>query len=126
MDKSSFIRLLSEALKGHGFRKKGQYWYKTEEQWICCVNVQGSQWSKEDCYVNIGAAKNHDSHDTPTILHWNWVHRCTDSAGREVNVNVSDVINCALPLFREFCREEQKSSFYQRHNSVEINGRMFF
>lgn len=125
LGKQAFIQVLSDELKVIGFRRNGQYWYMTGARWYYCVNVQGSQWCKDDYYVNIGVADRNTNYKNPSILHWKWVHRCTNEFGQETNIGVCDVVKSATSLFREFSVAEQESVFYEKYHATNINGRMF-
>ncbi len=84
MKKSEFIDAIKPVLKNDGYRKKGSYWYQQNGELLLCINVQGSQWDKNDYYVNIGIAM-FDSGDYylfPTLLHWKIVHRCFGRTGQ--------------------------------------------
>ena len=48
MTKNEFIEAIRSPLKKEGFRKVGQYWYKRNNDIIYCINVQGSQWDRND------------------------------------------------------------------------------
>lgn len=47
-------RLLAPSLKACGFKKTGATWHRPDEDTICVVNLQGSQWSSEIFYINLG------------------------------------------------------------------------
>ena len=84
MNKNEFIEAIKPYLKEKQYKKRGLYWYKRMEGLILCINVEGSQWDKNDYYVNIGIAM-FDSADCcpfPTLLHWRIVHRCFGKAGQ--------------------------------------------
>lgn len=93
MNKEDFIQEIRSPLKALGFRKNGQYWYKTYNDLLLCINVQGSQWDKNDYYVEIGAALANSGRKFPTLLYWEFCHRCVDH-GQKINfdVNISPAV----------------------------------
>lgn len=57
MIKQEFIEEIRAPLKKYGFQKKGAYWFKKCNDIIFCINVQGSQWNKDNYYFAIGGAE---------------------------------------------------------------------
>ncbi|MGO4890645.1 DUF4304 domain-containing protein [Anaerobacillus sp. MEB173] len=51
--KEQLIDCLKPVFKLHGFKKERTTWRKTTEDIIFVLNIQGSQWSKEDYYINV-------------------------------------------------------------------------
>ena len=64
MVKQEFLAAIREPLKAEGYRKKGFYWYKTVNDLVFCLNLQGSQWDKDDYYFQVGAALHKDNHSS--------------------------------------------------------------
>jgi hypothetical protein len=52
--KEKLIENLKINLKTHGFKKIRTTWHKTTDTLILVFNIQGSQWSTEDYYINLG------------------------------------------------------------------------
>lgn len=100
MVKQEFLAAIREPLKAEGYRKKGFYWYKTVNDLVFCLNLQGSQWDKDDYYFQVGAALHKDSSAFPTILHWLFRHRCTGKNG-ELNITPQEALTCVLTTFRD-------------------------
>lgn len=48
------LRRIGPILRAHGFRGSAQSFRKTDGDWRCVVNFQGSRWGDE-FYVNLGA-----------------------------------------------------------------------
>jgi hypothetical protein len=44
---------LKPVLKQQGFKKNKTTWRKTTDDLVYVLNIQGSQWSKEDYYINV-------------------------------------------------------------------------
>ena len=94
MVKQEFLAAIREPLKAEGYRKKGFYWYKTVNDLVFCLNLQGSQWDKDDYYFQVGVALHKDSSAFPTILHWLFRHRCTGKNG-ELNMHFDMPVHLA-------------------------------
>ncbi len=54
MDKEELGTTLAPHLKRLGFKKKGRTWHRTSEDVVEVFNIQGSSWSKDDYYLNLG------------------------------------------------------------------------
>lgn len=57
MIKQEFIEEIRAPLKKYGFQKKRAYWFKKCNDIIFCINMQGSQWNKDNYYFAIGGAE---------------------------------------------------------------------
>lgn len=114
MNKQQFIAAIKPELKQLGYRKKGNYWYKDGPELIKCINIQGSQWSAEDYYVNIGFALPSDDNKNPTLLNWYCQTRCVGKNG-DVNLSLEDFsVECAK-LFNTVQTLDQLSGFLLDH-----------
>ena len=98
MDKHTFIREISNPLKELGYRKRTNYWYRAANDLIFCINVQGSQWDKDDYYVEIGISFGDDSIRYPSLLHWHCRHRCCGING-EKNMEPDEVLLYVSKMF---------------------------
>lgn len=123
MTKNEFIEAIRSPLKKEGFRKVGQYWYKRNNDIIYCINVQGSQWDRNDYYFEIGVAEHKENCTTPTLLHWLSCHRCEGNSG-ERNVLPSEALKCVSNTFRDInCLAELENSYkiiMQRKSQISI------
>lgn len=125
MVKQEFLAAIREPLKAEGYRKKGFYWYKTVNDLVFCLNLQGSQWDKDDYYFQVGAALHKDSSAFPTILHWLFRHRCTGKNG-ELNITPQEALTCVLTAFRDLESSAGLSDFLQAHNATKVAGQYWF
>ena len=116
--KTEMISNLTIALKEKGFRKKRAYWYKGLEEYLVCVNVQGSQWDSNNYYINIGMAKKQDEKE-PTLLEWIWRHRCKGTEG-ELNISLDEVILCIEKYVSDFQLDNDISAFLKRNNATIV------
>ncbi len=51
--KEELIDQLEQVLKQHGFKKSKTTWRKSTDDITIVLNVQGSQWNKNDYFINI-------------------------------------------------------------------------
>ena len=118
MDKQTFICALKEQLKKDGFRKQRNYWYKKEQDLCYCIFVQGSQWDKNDYYVEIGIDFRREK-EFPTVLDWSVRQRCRDQDGKEQNISPSDLSRCMTYLFGKIKSPGDFYEFARKHQVVE-------
>ena len=88
MTKSECISALKLPLKNLGYRKKGGYWYREENDIVHCVCVLGSQWNSEDYYIEMGIAIPNKVGHAPSLGNWRVRKICSDSTGNNVNVDL--------------------------------------
>ena len=119
MDKQTFICALKEQLKKDGFRKQRNYWYKKEQDLCYCIFVQGSQWDKNDYYVEIGIDFRREK-EFPTVLDWSVRQRCRDQDGKERNISPSDLSRCMSHLFGKVKSLQDFYKFAQENQVVEV------
>ena len=117
--KDNFIEEISPILKSEGYKRKRNYWYLLKNNVVFCINVQGSQWDKNNYYVNIGAKNNICENYYPTALQWTWSHRCTDTSGSENNISIKDFIKCKDVYFDDFV-SLKVDEFYNKYNAIKI------
>ncbi|MBQ7444858.1 MAG: DUF4304 domain-containing protein [Clostridia bacterium] len=115
-----FIQKIDSYLKKHDYSKSKSYWYKAQGDYYLCIHVQGSSWSKDDYYVNIGISQNLES--CPNELRWKWWHRCKNEHGNELKLPLQSVILCMNRYFGDFS-SMPGLSFYKKYHSVLVNGR---
>lgn len=53
MNKIELINELTAILKNKGFKKKENYWYKKIDDMMHYINIQRSQYDKNDYYCNV-------------------------------------------------------------------------
>lgn len=54
ISKEQLIECFKSFFKQYKFKKTGTNWRKSTGELIFVLNIQGSQWSKEDYYINVG------------------------------------------------------------------------
>lgn len=123
MNKDSFIMEIRPKLKARGFRKNGNYWYKDMQDYICCIQVEGSSWSKDHYYVNIGFALSDDSKKNPTLLHWYCRHRCKHGNER---VSPEELLLCVEDIFGSVSSAAQIPEFLQKCNAQKVASQFWF
>lgn len=116
MKKEIIIQQLKPVLQKRGYRKRGYYWYKSQNGIIFCLNIQGSQWSKDDYYVNVGVAKEDTMCKFPTILNWVWRHRCKGEKG-EINMDLQDIVTCMDKYFSAYIDADSPNDFYRKFSA---------
>ena len=124
MNKQEFIDAIKPQLKEIGYRKNGNYWYKEGADLICCINVQGSQWSADDYYVNIGFSLPSKTKNNPTLLHWYCRRRCIGEHG-DVNISLTDFFSEYCNLFNAIQSFEQLSAFLTK-NAQKVCSQYWF
>lgn len=121
MNKEDFIQEIRSPLKSLGFRKNGNYWFKEQNDLLQCIFVQGSQWDKNDYYVEIGAAPANSDRRFPTLLHWEFRHRCVDAGRRtnhDVNIPPSVLFDEMEKIFSGLTDAAHLTEYYQTHNVI--------
>lgn len=92
MNREEFITALKPVLKERGYKKKRHYWYLANNDLMYCIAVLGSQWSKDNYYVEIGISIPNDVGQTPTLVNWHIRKRCADTNGEKINISVHGLI----------------------------------
>jgi hypothetical protein len=54
LSKEQLIDCFKPVFKQCGFKKMRTSWRKSTDDLILVLNIQGSQWDKEDYYINVG------------------------------------------------------------------------
>lgn len=119
MNKIDLIQLLDHALKYRGYKRRGNYWFLTQNGIIFCINIQNSQWDKNTYYVNIGVAKEEQACNYPTILNWTWRHRCHGKSG-EVNLSMQEIMTSVDVYFSDYINADNPSDFYIKYSAERI------
>lgn len=125
MDKHTFISEISKPLKELGYRKRTNYWYKTANELIFCINVQGSQWDKDNYYVEIGVAKYEEEKKCPTILYWFCRHRCIGK-NRDVNIEPEDLMRDLIILHNSISIWDDLLLFLDRCDAKKVVNQYWF
>lgn len=125
MDKLTFISQIKPILKQKNYRKNGNYWYKTVNDYICCINVQGSQWDKDDYYVQIGFSISADKHANPSIMQWYCSHRCKGASG-EVNILPQELLAVMEDVFNQVTSASQIPTFLKNRNATRVGALFWF
>ena len=125
MKKTEFIDQIGLCLKEQGFKNKGSYWHKAVDKHLCCVYVQGSQWDKEDYYVEIGFSDPIENGKCPTLLHWTCSHRCMGKNG-DKNILPEDLLAEMGRIFDKVRTSEELVSFLEESKAVKVAGQLWF
>lgn len=125
MDKLTFIAQIKPALKERGFRKNGNYWYKPVDEHLCCIFVQGSQWDKNNYYVELGFAMPTAERKNPTLLYWLCRHRCNGCSG-EVNILPHELLACVDEIFTAVTTTDQIPDFLESRDAQRVATQLWF
>ena len=125
MNKQEFISAIASDLKTLGFKKNRNYWYQVISNNMFCVNVQGSQWDKNDYYVEIGLASLREERMFPPILDWDIRHRCTGIHG-EHNISPEDFMTELQSLCSDWEQVNSLSEFIVKTHAVKIGDQYMF
>lgn len=120
MIKSEFIIEVAALLKARGYRKRGNYWYKSHNDLLLCVNVQGSQWDKDDYYVNIGAALALEDRKYPSELRWIIRYRCETKSGEDRNISPEDMLEGMEYIFSDLTTADQIPQYLSKRKVVKV------
>lgn len=126
MDKEQFLEEAKCDLKRLGFRKNRNYWYLEKNNLIFCVYVQGSQWDKNDYYVEMGIACSNASHGkNPTILNWFCRHRCTGTRG-DKNICPSEMLSYVQEMIECVSGHQDLQSYMASKKAVKVVNQYWF
>lgn len=125
MKKSEFVTTIGAEFKREGFRKKGTYWYREKSDYLECVWVHGSQWEKDDYYVEIGFADKLLGQQNPSYLQWIAAHRCKGTSG-ELNICPQEVLKEFTIYFLNFSSKAEVIHFVNKHSLASIAGQHRF
>ena len=125
MIKQEFLKEMKPRLKALGYRKNGNYWYQTTDRHICCIHVQGSQWSKDAYYVEVGFAFPAENNKMPTLLHWHCRHRCIGANG-DKNPTPDEVFAEMEKIFGVVSLTDQIDAFLIQHAAKKVAAQFFF
>ena len=125
MDKQTFISTIKPTLKAMGYRKHANYWYNSCNGYIFCVNMQGSQWSKDRYYVEIGIAYSQPGTENPTILQWHCRHRCQGRNG-DVNILPEELVNYLTTFQNAISTASTISEFLSQNNAIQVANQYWF
>ena len=125
MDKLSFISTIKPLLKERGYGKSGNYWYKYTNEIVFCINVQGSQWDKDDYYTEIGIAFPSTECKNPTIMHWYCRHRCKGSNG-ELNISPNELISIVDRVFSTIEGTKDVDTFLHESRASRVGLQFWF
>lgn len=120
LQKDEFIPFLSSFLKEAGYVRKRTYWFKESDDFFFCVHIQGSLWSNDDYYVNIGVSKG-NANSCLNELNWYWWHRCSNN-NKEINLTLDEIKGCIACLFGDYQQLSEKD-FFEKYHSVRLNNR---
>ena len=125
MVKHTFISEISKPLKELGYRKCTNYWYRTANDLIFCINVQGSQWDKDDYYVEIGISFRDDSIRNPSLLRWYCRHRCCGING-EKNMEPGEFLLYVSKMFDNIRSNDDVEELLIKQHATKIVSQYWF
>lgn len=125
MDKRTFISEIAQPLKELGYRKNKNYWYKSCNDLTYCISIQGSQWSSDDYYVEIGIVVHPTKLKNPTLLHWYFRHRCKGANG-EKNILPNDLLGSISTVFERISSVEEMEAFLREYRAVKVAFQYWF
>ncbi len=120
--KDDFLLKVATILKQRKYKRRKNYWYLAKNNLIFCIYVQGSQWNKNNYYVNIGVKEDCLALSYPTELHWTWWHRCTNTNGQEINISIQSLVDCFDMYFNDYVSMDVKE-FYSKYKAIKIGER---
>lgn len=121
MKKEECIEVLTTLLKSEGYIKKATTWYKKMPDVTFVIDVQTSQWCKEDYYINLGIAIHaYNKKELPKEWECNIRERFTVK-GNEKNPDPHKALERAFEFFlnnNSFAKimENCKKRVLYRHN----------
>lgn len=126
MSKKTFMFAIKAPLREFGYAKYGNYWYKTCGDILRCIYVQGSQWDKDNYYVELGVSKADSSNLKPTVLHWIFRHRCIGKSGNEINILPQELFQCMDDTFSDVTSVAQIPQYLAKRNAVKVVNQYWF
>ena len=125
LDKQSFISLIKKPLKDLGYRKNRNYWYKVHNDLVFCINVQGSQWDKNDYYVEIGITYLDLGNMNRTIMQWYCRHRCEGKCG-EINILPEELLQCENVMQKSISFASEVPAFLINKSATKVANQFWF
>ncbi len=125
MNKQEFISTVDSELKALGYKRNRNYWYKANLNCLICMNIQGSQWDKNDYYVEIGLSSLGEERKFLPILDWDIRHRCTGING-ELNISPEDLMTELQNLCSQLNNVNSLTEFIEKSNAVRIANQYLF
>lgn len=124
MDKTTFISEVSKPLKEAGYKKTRNYWHKICNDLIFCINVQGSQWDRNDYYVEIGISLL-DNISNPSLLRWHCRHRCHGMNGGK-NPQPDELFSCITEIFERIQTVDDVEDLLREKEATKIGSQYWF
>ena len=118
MNKGDAIKYLKSAMKSHGYKTQGKYWWKEGEDVVLFCGVQGSQWDKDDYYFNIGIMKK--SHVTKSChpdYEWDLWARYPE---KDMQPDAHDIVPFVLNIHNKMDSIEKINVFLTEKKEGEI------
>lgn len=119
MNKTLFISVVTPVLREMGFKKNKNYWYRYCKEYIECINVQGSQWDKNDYLVEIGFAQTNLPQKFPTILYWHCRHSVFGVAG-QYNILPQELFDKLKIVFDSISSKEDLTEYLIKQNAIKV------
>ena len=94
MVKADMITSLKLVLKEKKYKKIRNYWYKVQNGMTFYLNIQGSAYSSDDFYVNLGCMLSLFNGKIPPIYEWDICRRVFVD-GKQTNLELEEVMGLA-------------------------------
>ncbi len=124
MTKQDFVANITPRLKELGFKKKKFYWYRTDQELIQCICVEGSQWNVNNYYVSIGWAIK-TQNNFPSQLDWYARARCEGVNG-ELNIHPDELFEYIGQIFSCIITVSQLNEYLHHVKAKKVVSRYWF
>ena len=112
MLKTEMITSLKAILKEKKFKKIRNYWYKVQNGMTFYLNIQGSAYSTDDFYVNLGIVFSLNDEKVPPTYDWD-IFRRVFVDDKQINLDLEDVLLILDAFFKLFPTIEDAHTFVQ-------------
>ena len=112
MLKTEIIASLKPILREKKFKKIRNYWYKEQHEMTFYLNIQGSAYSPDDFYVNLGVVFSRNDGKVPPTYDWD-IFRRVFVDEKQINLNLEDVLLISDTFFKLFPTIEAAQIFAQ-------------
>lgn len=116
MLKTEIIASLKPILREKKFKKIRNYWYKEQNEMTFYLNIQGSAYSPDDFYVNLGVVFSRYDGKVPPTYDWD-IFRRVFVDEKQINLNLEDVLSISDTFFKLFPTIEAVQIFAQNQKT---------
>lgn len=125
MNKQIFLEIITQELKALGYKKNKNYWYKENNGYLMCINLQGSQWNKADYYVEFGISLPDTNIKYPTVYQWFCRHRCIGRAG-DKNILPEDLLIFLSAAQRDYPDVTRIAEYIINQSKAKVTNQYWF